>query len=59
MPDVLSALIAFVGEHRRCGDLDGGLEVEVVWLECTCGAGIAHQAGPPAEPLSKDTATTQ
>jgi hypothetical protein len=26
MPDVLSALITFVAEHRRCGDLDGGLD---------------------------------
>jgi hypothetical protein len=25
MPDILSALIAFVAEHRRCGDLEGGL----------------------------------
>jgi hypothetical protein len=24
MPDVLSALVAFLAEHRRCGDLDGG-----------------------------------
>jgi hypothetical protein len=26
MPDVLSALIAFVAEHRRCGELDGGVD---------------------------------
>jgi hypothetical protein len=24
MPDVLNALVAFVAEHQRCGDLDGG-----------------------------------
>ncbi len=23
MPDLLSALMAFVAEHQRCGDLDG------------------------------------
>jgi hypothetical protein len=24
MPDALKALVAFVAEHQRCGDLDGG-----------------------------------
>src|SRR6266853_138922 len=24
MPEALSALVAFVAEHQRCGDLDGG-----------------------------------
>jgi hypothetical protein len=24
MPDVLAALVVFVAEHQRCGDLDGG-----------------------------------
>ena len=28
MPDVLNAFLAFVAEHQRCGDLDGGY----VWL---------------------------
>src|SRR5229473_6598104 len=28
MPDVLNALAAFVAEHQRCGDLDGGN----IWL---------------------------
>jgi len=26
MPDLLAALDAFLQEHRRCGDLDGGVE---------------------------------
>jgi hypothetical protein len=26
MPELLTALIAFVAEHRRCGDLDGGVD---------------------------------
>jgi len=65
MPDMLAALIAFVGEHRRCGDLDGGLERGVIWLGCSCGARLARLAGqqraqrvgPPLQ--SKDTISTQ
>jgi hypothetical protein len=45
---LLNALDAFVGEHRRCGDLDGGLDNGVVWLACSCGAQIAHPANSPA-----------
>ncbi len=45
MPDVLGALIAFVAEHRRCGELDGGLDSGVVWLACSCTARLAHPAG--------------
>jgi hypothetical protein len=32
MPDVLTALDAFLQEHRRCGDLEGGVEGERVWM---------------------------
>jgi hypothetical protein len=32
MADVLSALVAFVAEHQRCGDLDGGKDNALVWL---------------------------
>jgi hypothetical protein len=46
MPELLAALDAFVQEHRRCGDLDGGVEGERVWLACDCGAGIAHPSQP-------------
>src|SRR5215470_3703490 len=32
---------AFFLEHRRCGDLDGGVSSERVWLACVaCGARI-------------------
>jgi hypothetical protein len=44
MPDVLTALVAFVAEHQRCGDLDGGKDSGQVWLACSCGAQIAHPA---------------
>lgn len=42
MPDLLAALDAFLQEHRRCGDLDGGVDGERVWMACDCGADIAH-----------------
>ena len=33
-------LDAFSTEHRRCGDLDGGVDEEIVWITCTCGASM-------------------
>jgi hypothetical protein len=30
MPELLAALDAFLQEHRRCGELDGGVEGERV-----------------------------
>lgn len=48
MPELLVALDAFLQEHRRCGELDGGVECERVWMACECGGGIAH----PVEPAS-------
>ena len=42
MPDVLSALIAFVAEHRRCGELEAGVEATFVWMTCDCGAELAR-----------------
>lgn len=31
MPELLTALDAFLQEHRRFGELDGGLDGERVW----------------------------
>jgi hypothetical protein len=45
---VLGALVAFVDDHKRCGDLDGGLDHGHVWLGCSCGAQIVHPAKEPA-----------
>ncbi len=43
MPELLlAALDAFVQEHRRCGELDGGVDGDRVWLSCDCGAVIVH-----------------
>jgi hypothetical protein len=40
---LFDALDAFFQEHRRCGDLDGGVDSERVWMTCTCGAGIVQE----------------
>lgn len=46
MPELLAALDAFLQEHRRCGELDGGVDGERVWLACDCGGGIVHPVKP-------------
>jgi len=46
VPELLAALDAFVQEHRRCGELDGGIEEEQVWMACDCGAAIVQPAEP-------------
>jgi hypothetical protein len=46
MPALLAALNAFMQEHRRCGELDGGVEGELVWMACDCGGAIAHPVKP-------------
>ena len=50
----LEALVAFVGEHRRCGVLDGGRDNEYVWLQCSCGGLITQPASekPPRQPAA-------
>ena len=52
MPELLAALDAFLQEHRCCGELDGGVDGERVWMAYDCGAGIAHPV-MPAEPLDR------
>jgi hypothetical protein len=34
---VFDSLNAFFQEHQYCGDLDGGVEGDRVWMTCTCG----------------------
>src|SRR5881296_951142 len=38
--DPRGALDAFYQEHRRCGELDGGIEGDRVSTTCSCGAAI-------------------
>jgi hypothetical protein len=35
---------AFLTDHRRCGELDGGVDGPTIWLACDCGAGIARRS---------------
>jgi len=42
--DLGAALEAFIFEHECCGDLDGGVEGDPVWMTCTCGAMIDRSA---------------
>jgi len=51
MPALLAALDAFIQEHRRCGDLDGGLDGERVWMACESGAQMTRRLdmSPPTE----------
>ena len=35
-----AALEAFNLEHEYCGELDGAVEDDRVWMTCTCGAVI-------------------
>jgi hypothetical protein len=39
---LLAALDAFMQEHRRCGELDGGVDGDTVWMTCECGAALCH-----------------
>ena len=41
---LFDALQAFFQEHQYCGDLDGGVEGDRVWMTCTCGAVINRRA---------------
>ena len=54
-PDVLHAFVAFVAEHRRCGDLDGGKDNGYVWLQCSCGGLLMQpEKEPPARTVRPD-----
>jgi hypothetical protein len=41
---LFDALQAFFQEHQYCGELDGGVEGDGVWMTCTCGASINRDA---------------
>jgi hypothetical protein len=41
---LLTELDVFYTEHRRCGELEAGVEGPVVWITCDCGASVARRA---------------
>jgi hypothetical protein len=41
---LLTDLDAFYTDHRRCGDLDAGVDGPIVWIACPCGASTARRA---------------
>jgi hypothetical protein len=47
---LLAGLVAFLDEHRYCGELDGGAEDEWTWMTCTCGAVISRTLEPAHRP---------
>ena len=49
MPELLASLDAFLQEHRRCGDLDAGVEAAVVWMACDCGAELVRPLKEPSK----------
>jgi hypothetical protein len=55
MRELLGALTAFLDEHQRCGELDGGLDNGYVWLQCSCGGLIMQPASePPKAAMGSD-----
>jgi len=54
MSMLLRELYAFYLEHEYCGELDGGVDGDRVWMACTCGARIVRPSGhfmpDPQEP---------
>jgi hypothetical protein len=52
-PEPFEALMAFVAEHQRCGELDGGRDNGYLWLTCSCGARIVQVTSePPKAPTA-------
>jgi hypothetical protein len=46
---LLTELDAFYLEHRRCGDLEAGIEEPVIWIDCACGARIVRRLAKEEE----------
>jgi hypothetical protein len=43
---LLASLVAFLDEHRYCGEMDGGADDDWIWMTCTCGAVISRALEP-------------
>jgi hypothetical protein len=49
---LLTELDAFFTDHRLCGEVDAGVDGDVVWIACDCGASMARwvdEGAPVAE----------
>ena len=55
MPLLLADLDAFYLEHRRCGELDGGVEDGMVWMMCECGYLARPDDARPREVITEET----
>jgi hypothetical protein len=43
MATLISDVEAFLQEHRRCGEMDAGVEDDRVWMTCDgCGGGLSR-----------------
>lgn len=51
---LLTELDAFHLDHRQCGELDAGVEAEVVWIASDCGARVARRAEGEDDALDGD-----
>jgi hypothetical protein len=40
---LLTELDAFFIDRRQCGELDAGVDEQIVWIACECGASIARR----------------
>ena len=45
VPELLAGLDVFMQEQRRCGELDGGVDGDVVRMSCECGTYPVRSSG--------------
>jgi hypothetical protein len=48
---LLADLDAFSTEHRRCRDLNGGVDRDIVSMACDCGAGRVRRVAETTTPV--------
>ena len=54
MADLIWDVDSFVQEHRRCGELEGGVSEGLVWMACECGATIMRRVSIPLRKATKN-----
>jgi hypothetical protein len=53
---LLTDLDVFFTEHGRCDDLDAGVNGEIVWIDCDCGAALSAALGAARSPHQRSCA---